>query len=115
MAWALGCDLGSGGAHAGKRGGVAVVSPTRSPQPFRYAGGGGGGLGGACRGADRRDARRALDEDSASPARADFREDAAGSVSARTATSGDWLRDLPLKGLVLVPVSAIVKERGGEG
>ena len=27
----------------------------------------------------------------------------------------DWLRDLPLKGLVLVPVSAIVKERGGEG
>jgi hypothetical protein len=26
-----------------------------------------------------------------------------------------WLRDLPSKGFVLVPVSAIVKERGGEG
>jgi polysaccharide deacetylase 2 family uncharacterized protein YibQ len=27
----------------------------------------------------------------------------------------NWLRDLASKGFVLVPVSAIVKERGGEG
>ena len=26
-----------------------------------------------------------------------------------------WLRDVPSKGFVLVPVSAIVKERAGEG